>query len=469
MEIIHLSAECYPVAKVGGLGDVVGALPKYQNKAGHYAKVVMPAYNTKFMQQNQWHREHEYDIDFGGYRLHYEVLKEKTNKLGFDLYCILIDGLTNRDNVYSEHDDTERFLAYQIATLDWISQWRHQPDIIHCHDHHTALVPFMIKHCGRFNRLHKVKTIFTIHNGLYQGWFNWTQRYYLPNFDMRYAGLLDWNGVINPMSSAVRCADAVTTVSWSYMRELMQSSNGLEDLFKSVHQKCFGILNGIDTSVWNPETDTYLNYHYDVSNVHDTKAIHKKELCEMFNINPHNPLIVFIGRLMSEKGADILAEAIEQSIYATQGKVSFLVLGSGATYIEHQLEKLKRNFHSVYNCFIGYNEALSHQLYAGADFILMPSKIEPCGLNQMYAMRYGTIPMVRRTGGLQDTVLDFGEKEGFGICFDYATVQDVVISTKRALNLYQNQVFFNEIREKIMKINNSWEKSQERYIEIYNK
>ncbi len=467
MEIIHLSAECYPVAKVGGLGDVVGALPKYQCQAGHYAKVVMPAYNTKFMHQNQWQNEYEQEIDFGGYKLHYEVLKEKTNKLGFDLYCILIDGLTNRDNVYSESDDTERFLAFQLATLDWMSQWKHQPDVIHCHDHHTALVPFMVRHCGRFQRLSKVKTIFTIHNGQYQGWFSWSKVMYLPAFDRWKTGLLDWSNVINPMASAIRCADAVTTVSWSYMHELMEKANGLESLFQQLHYKCYGILNGIDFDVWNPADDTYLTHHYNTETMQAGKESNKQEICEMFDLNPANPLIVFIGRLVGEKGADLLPEAMGKAMYETKGKVNFLVLGSGDTNVENELNALKSLCKGIYNCFIGYNEGLSHRMYAAADFILMPSRVEPCGLNQMYALRYGTIPMVRSTGGLKDTVADYGEPEGYGIRFDYASIADIVISTKRALILYQDQTRFQHLRKLVMTFNNSWEQSQGRYERIY--
>lgn len=467
MEIIHLSAECYPVAKVGGLGDVVGALPKYQCKAGHIAKVVMPAYNTKFMRQNEWRTEHEYDIDFAGQRLHYQVLKEKNNVLGFDLYCILIDGLTNRENVYSESDDTERFLAFQIAALDWMSQWKHQPNVIHCHDHHTALVPFMIQNCYRFQRLNKVKTVFTIHNGVYQGWFSWAKSGLLPAFDQWKTGLLDWSGVINPMASAVRCAHAVTTVSSSYMYELMEKANGLESLFRSVHHKCHGILNGIDTEIWNPKTDTYLAHHYNKENIYTGKKTHKDELCELFNLNKENPLIVFIGRLVGEKGADLLPEAMGRAMYETHGKINFLVLGSGDSNVEGGLNHLKVLCPGIFNCFIGYNEALSHRIYAAADYILMPSRVEPCGLNQMYALRYGTIPMVRSTGGLKDTVVDFGEKGGYGIRFNHASVDDIVISSHRALNLYRDKERFNYIREKIMDIDNAWERSQDRYEQIY--
>lgn len=183
MEIIHVSAECYPVAKAGGLGDVVGALPKYLNKLGHLAKVVMPMYRTKFLLQNEWELVHEGHQYLGSKGFHYSVIREKTNKLGFDLFLIDINGLLDREKIYGYDDDSERFTAFQIAFCDWISKWKHEPDIIHVHDHHAGLIPFMIKHCFAFNHLSHIPTILTIHNAQYQGWMGWVKSHYLPAYD----------------------------------------------------------------------------------------------------------------------------------------------------------------------------------------------------------------------------------------------------------------------------------------------
>src|ERR1700748_1692981 len=169
MKIIHVSAECYPVAKAGGLGDVVGALPKYQRDLGHVAKVVMPMYRTKFLRDNQWEVVHKGYTHLHNYWFNYTVIKETTNKLGFDLYLVDINGLLDREKVYGYDDDTERFMAFQIAVINWIRHWQDKPGVIHCHDHHTGLVPFMIKYCFDYNRLADVPTVFTIHNGQYQG------------------------------------------------------------------------------------------------------------------------------------------------------------------------------------------------------------------------------------------------------------------------------------------------------------
>lgn len=468
MEIIHLSAECYPVAKAGGLGDVVGALPKYQCAAGHFAKVVMPMYRTKFLY------EHEFTVDFKGHAslgewaFDYTVIKEKTNVLGFDLYLIDIYGVLDRENIYGYDDDSQRFLAYQVAFLNWLNHWEHQPDIIHCHDHHTGLVPFMIKHCYEYSKLADIPTIFTIHNAQYQGWMGWDKSNWIPHWDRWKWGLLDWKEMINPLASAVKNAWKVTTVSWSYLDELNYNSNGLEALFEYEKEKCSGILNGIDTHVWNPGTDKYLDTHFTADDADEGKEIIKKELCEKFSLDITKPLVIFIGRLVGEKAADILPDAIAQSMYTMQGNVNFLILGSGDPAVESQLRYLTGSFAGNYNAVIGYNESLSHQMYAGADFLLMPSRVEPCGLNQMYAMVYGTVPMVRSTGGLKDTVVDMGDDNGWGIRFNHANADDIVHSVGRAVGLfYDEKEKLSAMRKHMMQLDNSWEHAVQQYIDLY--
>jgi len=468
MEIIHVSAECYPVAKAGGLGDVVGALPKYQNKLGHIAKVVMPMYRTKFLYENTFDVVHKGSFGLANYWFDYTVIKESTNKLGFDIYLVDIYGILDREKIYGYDDDSLRFTAFQIAVVDWLNKWNHHPDIVHVHDHQAALIPFMMQHCYAYNRLSSVKTIFTIHNAEYQGWMGWDKLNYIPHFDSWKGGLLEWGKAINPLACAIKCASKVSTVSPGYLEELRYNANGLEALFEYEKGKCYGILNGIDNDVWNPEHDTYIEKNFSVENFKENKAFNKKILCDLFNLNDDKPLIVFIGRLVGEKAADLLPAAISDSIYHMEGRMNFLILGSGDPWIEQQLQNMRGYFFGYYNSQIGYNEKLSHQMYAGADFLLMPSRVEPCGLNQMYAMRYGTIPIVRNTGGLKDTVKDFGAEAGYGICFDQATVWDISYSVDRALQLYEQRERIDEIRIHIMNIDNSWEKSAEIYINLYN-
>ena len=468
MEIIHVTAECYPVAKAGGLGDVAGALPKYLNKAGHNAKVVMPMYRTKFLSANEWETVHEGYQNLADYYFKYAVIKEKTNKLGFELYLIDIYGLLDREKVYGYDDDTERFVAFQIATLDWMSSWSHKPDLIHCHDHHTGLVPFMVKHCYAFQKMSDVPTVFTIHNGEYQGQFAWSRSVLIPAYDLSKTGLLEWNNSINPIASAIKCAWKVTTVSPSYLEELRYKAAGLEALMEYEKGKCVGILNGIDADVWDPSTDPLIAHNFDSHGVKEGKRKNKKEICNTFNLDPEKPLFTFIGRLVGEKAADLLPDAIRSSVYHFNGNLSFLVLGSGEPEIEDRVRDVQHHVGGFINTFFGYNETLAHQLYAGADFLVMPSRVEPCGLNQMYALRYGTVPLVRSTGGLKDTVKDFGDWQGYGIRFNHADVGDITHSIGRAVDLYYNKKdLFNWMRSYMMHIDNSWEASTQAYIRLY--
>lgn len=468
MEIIHLSAECYPVAKAGGLGDVVGALPKYQCKAGHIAKVVMPMYHKSFVWQHELVNEYESDFEMGSIRFHFRIMKEKFNALGFDLYLVDIPGLFDREGIYSYDDDDRRFLGFQIAFLEWVRQWQHRPDIVHCHDHHTALVPFLMQYAYRYQHLATIKTVLTVHNGLYQGWMSWESAALLPEYDQWKSGLVEFCNAVNPLASAIRCAHAVTTVSLSYLEELMDHAAGLEILFRSFHYKCYGILNGIDTEVWNPETDKYLSFHYNGKNVDEMKLKSKTEICRLFELDSNKPLFVFIGRAVAEKGADLLPTAISKALSNTKGACSFLVLCSGDKEVEAQLGSLKTYLEGLYNCYIGYSEELSHKMYAAADFLLMPSRVEPCGLNQMYALRYGTIPIVRSVGGLKDTIVDFGENGGFGLRFLHSSAEDIASACCRAAELYYDyRESFQLIRQRMMAIDHSWEKSCSQYIELY--
>lgn len=468
MEIIHVSAECYPVAKAGGLGDVAGALPKYQTDLGHIAKVVMPMYRTKFLYQNDWELVHESSQYLGGQFFKYAIIREKTNKLGFDLYLVDINGLLDREKIYGYDDDTHRFMAFQIAVCDWLSKWQHKPDIVHCHDHQAGLIPFMMQYCYGFTSLASVPTVFTIHNAQYQGWMGWDLQYLLPSFDTWKSGMLEWNKNINPLASAIKCASKVTTVSPSYMEELRRAANGLEMLMEYEKGKCSGILNGIDTAVWNPDTDSFLSKNYNADGVKEGKRKNKKELCARFGLDEEKPLFIFIGRLVGEKAADLLPDAIRNSIYQHHGAANYLVLGSGESEVEHRIEEVKYNFKGFINTYIGYNERLSHLMYAGADFLLMPSRVEPCGLNQLYALRYGTVPLVRSTGGLKDTVKDFGEWHGYGICFNQASVADITYSIGRAIDLYYNKPdLFNWMRSFMMNLNFSWDASAAAYISLY--
>lgn len=466
MEIFHISAECYPVAKVGGLGDVVGALPKFQQKKGHNTRVVMPLYSTAFVKENKFDCLHWGHIQMGGSVFPFNVYKENQNKFGYELYLIEIPTLFDRENVYGYSDDTERFVAFQIAVLDWIMQRETIPEIINCHDYHSGLIAFMMANCDKYMKLRQVPTVFSIHNALYQGQFVQEKISYLPYFDFSHIDLLLWDNLANPLAAAIRCSSIVTTVSPTYLEEINHFSGGLETLFMKNRFKSKGILNGIDFEIWNPATDNMIYKKYNSKTIIKGKQDNKEEICKKFSLDPTKPLFCFIGRLFPEKGGDLLAEAFSRALYEYKNEINVLILGSGNSNIEQDLKNILQYNQGNYNVYIGYNEALSHLLYAGSDFLLMPSRVEPCGLGQLYSLRYGTIPIVRRVGGLNDTVSDFGDG-GNGICHNNNSVEDILHSIRRAVALYSDKKNLNKLRREAMKENHSWELVSEEYIKVY--
>jgi starch synthase len=466
MEIFHIAAECYPVAKVGGLGDVVGALPKYQNKVERNVSVVIPCYDTKFIAENEFDSVFSGFVKLGNFNFPFQIQKERTSILGFELYLVQIPELFDRKEVYGYEDDIERFLSFQIATLDWINSRTNVPDVIHCHDHHTGLMPFMMQFVDKYERLRNVKSVITIHNAIYQGQFGFDKLYYLPEFDLSKVTILEWDNKINSLATAIKCASAVSTVSPNFLNEINNFGYGLENLFNMVRHKSRGILNGIDTEVWNPIKDKMINANYSIRTVEKGKQANKEKLCSQFNLDPTKPLFSFIGRLLDEKGADLLPHAAALALSENFKEINILILGSGNKEIESQLSHLLISFKGNYNVFIGYDEELAHQIYAGSDFLLMPSRVEPCGLNQMYSFRYGTIPIVRRTGGLKDTVIDMGD-DGNGICHDQASIADICYSIQRAVKLYEDKKSLKKIIKSGMNIDNSWESVCHKYIEMY--
>jgi len=463
MKVIHLSAECFPFAKVGGLADVVGALPKYQSALGIEAQVIMPLYDNDFEPNEKLLTVGSGKVSLGKANYSYQVKTTSHKRHGLEILLIDIPELLFKPFVYSS-DDTERFLAFQITGLDHISNQDKLPDVIHCHDHHTGLVPFLMSYCPQFASLKTTPSILTIHNAQYQGWISYDHIDLLPSFDRKYIGLLDWNKSINSLAAAIKCAWHVTTVSMTYLEELKVAANGLELLLKEEHKKCSGILNGIDTKLWDPETDMLLTKNFKTSSAQSGKKANKNELCKKYGLNPKLPLIVFIGRLVYEKGADLFPLAFEKIL--NKHAVSILLLGSGNKEVEQELLAVKAGKKSTYHAVIGYDESLAHMMYAGADFLLMPSRIEPCGLNQMYALRYGTAPIVSKVGGLKDTVIDVSDK-GFGICMEEVSVDFIAHAVNRALDFYGDQPAYKKSRKKIMELDHSWDLSADRYIQLY--
>lgn len=466
MRVLHTSFECYPLAKVGGLADVVGSLPRYLNQEGCKTDVIVPYFDRKNITDRAAKSVYEGILAIGNDHFDYAIKELSEEELGFTIYLIDVEELIYRPNVYGYPDDPERCLAFQIAILDWLSDWHYKPDIIHCHDHHTGLLPFMAKYCFKYESLKEIPTILTIHNAQYQGQFSFEKLDDIPEFDPIHTGVLDWDDQINPLAAAIKTAWRVTSVSPNYMKELQYHANGLEGLLSHEYQKCLGIVNGIDDVHWNPETDPMMIKNYTSKTMLKGRKENKAWLCKEYDLDIKLPMFAFIGRLVYEKAADILPDVVE-AVLEEGLKLSILILGSGDPVVEQRLKDLQGKYPKQYNTFIGYKEELSHIIYGGADFLLMPSRVEPCGLNQLYSLRYGTIPIVRRTGGLSDTVIDMGDEGGFGICHNQASVFDIQYSIKRGIELYADQKKYKELQKKIIKIDNSWNHSAKQYLALY--
>ncbi|MDI6400424.1 glycogen synthase [Balneolaceae bacterium ANBcel3] len=473
MHVIHISFECYPVAKAGGLADVVGALPKYLKSKGVESWVVMPKFNNSWIRNHQLEHVHDGITWLGEEKIEYNIFKEQGDILGFPIYFVDVPGRLDREGIYIDSesdygywDDFERYTSFQLASLDWMKSFSKKPDIIHCHDHHTAFVPFLMAGSPVYHEFARIPSVLTIHNGHYQGWYETGKKELLPKTDPDKEGLLFWNGRLNALSAGLRTAWRITTVSHSYLEELQYSSKGLESLLAAERQKSFGILNGIDTDVWDPSSDSLIVHNFDVKQCEKGKEENKKWLCKEFGLNKDLPLYIFIGRLAEEKGADILPDLISRYLHAGL-KGSFLILGTGDPGLQHRFESMKSEHVGYFDAAITYNEELAHRMYAGSDFLIMPSRVEPCGLNQLYAMRYGTIPIVRKIGGLKDTVIDFGDPDGYGVTFNHFNIDDTFHALQRSTTLYSDPELLDLLRKRVMEKDFSWYNSAGHYQQMY--
>jgi starch synthase len=288
----------------------------------------------------------------------------------------------------------------------------------------------------------------------------------LPAFNIDELGLLEWGGRLNSLAAGLKCSWKITTVSKNYMYELTENSNGLEMLFEYERQKSTGIVNGIDTEVWDPSTDDLVEHNFGYRNRKKGKNLNKKHICQHFDLNPELPTVSFIGRLVREKGADLLPDLFRQFLYSDQ-EVNFILLGTGDPELHQIFSQMEGNHMGYFDATLEYNEKLAHQIYAGSDFIIMPSRVEPCGLNQMFAMRYGTIPIVRSVGGLKDTVKDISEEDGYGITFEDFSLEAASTAVRRAVDLYKDSQKYSKVLSKIMKLDFSWKRSAREYEEMY--
>ena len=470
LNILFIAAEASPFAKVGGLGDVIGSLPKELQRAGHDARVLLPHYGTIDGQQDiLW--QDTFDMPFLGNQEKIRILEVRQKK-EVPLYLIGNTRYFDRMAVYGEPDDGERFQLFSRAAMEIPKRLNWRPDIIHCHDWHTALCCGLLKIDYRKDKFYaSTASVFTIHNLSYQGWFDdayiWKTNLhkYLLSTGNPFRGK-----TYSMMGIGITHSDVVTTVSETYAKEILtpEYGCGMEDLLRSRKDSLFGVLNGIDYEEFNPATDTQIAANYDINNL-KSKVENKLALQKMVGlpVNKDTPLIGMAGRLVDQKGPDIAAEALESLL--PDANIQLIMQGTGETRYREILEKLEGGNIRKARLFFILDFALIDLIYAGSDIFLMPSRFEPCGLAPMIAMRYGTIPVVRHTGGMVETVPDCSADltTGLGFVFKKYDASELVVAIRRTLSAYQNQEKWRELIFRVMSADYSWRTSIPKYEAIY--
>ena len=475
MRIAVLASEGAPYAKSGGLGDVMEALPAALARiAGNEVVLILPYYK-KIKENPTYETEQVAQFNVAlGWRQQYagiHALKNRTD--GVQVY--FIDNLyyfgAREGALYGHPDDGERYAYFSKACLDALVALDFIPDVIQCNDWQTALVPTFLK--AQYTPLFpRTKCMFTIHNIEYQGW---AQREFFDDvlaLPWEYRGCLDMDGAVNVMKAAIETCDLVTTVSESYARELMYPyyAHGLDSVIAPAAWKLTGITNGIDTNVFNPETDPALPAHYNADSFVAGKAACKAALQQEVGlpVRPDVPLMVMVTRLAGHKGLDLLCHIARRLLW--ENDCQLLILGTGEHHYEQFFSDLAREFPDQAAAKITFNLGLASRIYGGGDIYLMPSKSEPCGLSQMNAMRYGTVPVVHATGGLKDTVPPVDEKGqgGLGFTFQSYNADDFYGALKHCLNLYQNDLpAFRALQRTDMQQDFSWNIPAGRYMTLF--
>lgn len=465
MKILMVTSETVPFSKSGGLADVVGALSTSLAKLGHSVTVFMPFYS--FIPKEGFKKTIAFKIPMLGRNENAEVYEKELD--GVTYAALSIPYFTERKGIYGDTsfspypDNCPRFMAFSKAVALYIVARGLEFDVVHSHDWTTGFVPHYLKHFRA-----PAATVYTIHNLEYQGEF--------PLFDAVYSSSLIpkaavRNGHINMMALALNTSNKITTVSPSYADEIMtpQYGAGIEDLLKLREKDTTGILNGIDTEVWNPAKDTLIPSTYSIEKMEGKRKC-KKEVQREFKLKeePETPLIALISRLASQKGFDeLLMDGDECALERIlKMKCQVALIGTGDSRYISKLGELMAKYDNL-SIKILFSEEMSHTLEAGADFFLMPSVYEPCGLNQMYSLVYGTIPVVHAVGGLKDTVKDISEEGGNGITFSCLTPDEIVVSASRAIELYSNKDRLGEVIKRAMESDFSWLKSAKEYEKLY--
>ncbi|MCQ2398276.1 MAG: glycogen synthase GlgA [Sphaerochaetaceae bacterium] len=466
MNILMVTSEAVPFSKSGGLADVVGALAPALNSKGHNTKIVVPAYNTGNSDAGK--KVCEFSVHTLARDERVEIRSKTVNETE---YCFVCHPLfTDRLGIYGDtsftpyNDNLLRFSLFCKAALLYCIETGFKPDVIHCHDWTAGLLPYFMKAMNSLFFM-DTKTVFTIHNLAYQGTFS-KMDFLLT--DTKADEDIVFNDRINMLYCGLMFSDFITTVSPTYAKEIQSAEQGcgLESIISERKKHLRGIVNGIDTNEWNPERDKLLENGFSASDLSGKKKL-KTALQRRFGLPEESdtPLFAMISRLAVQKGFDALIPCLEKIL--KENKVQFVIIGTGDRELENTLLGMaERNPNLSVN--IMFSNSAAHLAEAGSDFFLMPSRYEPCGLNQLYSLRYGTIPIARRTGGLADTVIDIDEfpQNGNGLLFDNLCPQEIEKSVLRAVKLYGNENF-KEIIRRAMSRDSSWDASADEYIEVF--
>ncbi len=499
-KILMVTSEASPFAKTGGLADVAGALPYALNKQGVESRVIMPKYElagkSKKTKKNEetgevyetGEKKTLYDIFFElnlttehicyiyvdlGWRHQYCGIEQVVYR-GVTYYFIDNEFYFKRDNCYGYGDDAERFAFFCRAVLEAIPHISFTPDILHCHDWQTGMVPVLLEAQYRhLDRYKDIRTMFTIHNLKFQGvygikemkeWFGLGDEYFTSD-------KLEYYNAGNFMKGGLVYSNLITTVSPTYAQEIKYAfyGEGLDGLLRARENSLFGIVNGIDYEVFDPKTDPNLYANYSTSSLKG-KAENKRQLQEKLNLTVQDdiPMIGLVSRLTDQKGLALIECVLEDMM---EQELQFVILGSGDRKYEDMFRNAEGRYLGKLAARIEYNDPLAQQIYAASDFFLMPSLYEPCGLGQLIAMRYGSLPIARETGGLKDTVCSYNEETGEGNGFSFANynAHDMLFTIQRAISVYQKKTLRSKLIKAAMSCDYSWDNSAVRYLELYEK
>jgi len=466
LKILFVSAEVSPFAKTGGLADVAGSLPKALALNGNDVRIVMPRYKAIKSSMG-------YVTDFPvkmGDKVKTCIIRE--TEAGVPVYFVDSYEYYDRDGIYCHFDDAERYAFFCNAVMEMLPKINFQPDIIHCNDWHTGPICMLLKE--KYNKqsfYSDISTVFTIHNLEYQGnfprevtsQFNVSGEVFIPD-------KVEYYGMFNFMKAGIVYTDVINTVSSSYAKEIQtpEYGEGLDGLLKKRGKDLFGIVNGISYEEFNPTTDKRIYKNFDINSV-ELKKENKYLLQEEIGLPIGDmPIMGLVTRLSGQKGLDLIIEKIDNIM---KHNVQFVLLGTGDPYYESIFANIKNRYPNKVAVFIGFDAVLAQKIYAGCDMFLMPSRFEPCGLGQIISLRYGTIPIVRSTGGLAETILDYGEDEenGNGFSFIEFTSKALYETLERAISLYRDEPEkWIELKKRALTQDFSWGKSAEKYIKLYN-